>query len=211
MPLSRAHRVPRALLAAAAMAAAAAALAPAAPAVAHAVLIESTPRDGTELDAAPTELRLLFDEPVGEPRVAVVGPGGADLVEGAPVAEGAEVVAELDDTGGAGGYEAAYRVVSDDGHPVEGELTFTVTEAGGAEPTATPPSSPDPTLTPDPTPTPTPTPTASAEPDGESAGVPWTLLSAGGALGVLAVAGVATLRRGGGDGQDAPSTEEDPR
>lgn len=207
MPLSRARRAPRSLLAAAALAAA---LAPAAPAVAHAVLIESTPRDGTELDAAPTELRLLFDEPVGEPRVAVVGPDGADLVEGAPVAEGAEVVAELDDTGGAGDYEAAYRVVSDDGHPVEGELTFTVTEAGEPgepEPTATPTPSPGPTATP----TPTPTPPAGDEPDEEGAGVPWTLLGAGGALGVLAVAGVATLRRGGGGDQDGPSTEEDPR
>jgi hypothetical protein len=47
-------------------------------------------------------------------------------------AAGSEVSTAVSPLGAAGAYEIGYRVVSDDGHPVTGKLSFTLTTPGPA-------------------------------------------------------------------------------
>lgn len=184
---------------AAAAATIAVALASPAPAWAHAVLLEATPGDGAELAEPPDRVVLLFNEPIDESRVAVVGPGGKEVVDGAPIAAGDEVVQALAGLDEPGEYEVAYRVVSPDGHVVDNQLTFTLTASDG---TAATPDGPTPT--PAATPVPSPTPDAGPSDDGLGGvgttgadGPPWRLLGAGAALAALGLGAVGLLRRGG--------------
>jgi copper transport protein len=73
-------------LAALLLAALALALLPASPAAAHAALLASTPQDGVVLDAAPAEVSLQFNQPVGIGlgAVRVIGPDGERVDDGAP-------------------------------------------------------------------------------------------------------------------------------
>lgn len=177
----------------------AAALASPTPAVAHAVLLEATPRDGAELDEPPDRVVLLFNKPIDESRVAVVGPDGDEVVDGAPIADGDEVVQALTGLDEPGEYEVAYRVVSPDGHVVDDQVTFTLT---ASDATGVPPDEPTPT----PTAAPVPTPTREASPSDDGLGEvgaagadgpPWRLLGAGAALAAVGLGAVGLLRRGG--------------
>ena len=96
------------------------------PAAAHNVLISSDPADGSTLQTAPTTVRLTFDQPVQdfEPVVTVIGPDGNRYESGAPVVDSTVVTAGVTPLSVAGAYSIAYRVVSADGHPVEGEIKF---------------------------------------------------------------------------------------
>jgi copper resistance protein C len=99
------------------------------PAAAHARLVASTPADGATLDAAPTEVVLEFNEPVEAEfgQLQVFDPEGARVDAAAPVSDGAIVRSPLLDATTAGTYTVAYRVISADGHPVEGSFTYDVT------------------------------------------------------------------------------------
>ena len=115
-------------------------LASAAPASAHATLIGITPADGAVLTTAPTRVELTFDEAVN-PRFAtivVTGPSGEDVTGGAAVVKGSHVSGPLSGGLGSGDYRVAWRVVSDDGHPVSGQSGFRLKLAH--EPVATPPA-----------------------------------------------------------------------
>jgi hypothetical protein len=69
-----------------------------------------------------------------EPLITVVGPAG-DRWEGSPVTVlNNTVSAPVNPLGPAGGYTIAYRVISADGHAVEGTTTFTLTAAGSGTP-----------------------------------------------------------------------------
>lgn len=112
------------------------------PAWAHTTLVSSTPTDGAQLDTPPTTIELVFSEPV-DPRlvtVVVSSPSGARWQVGAPVVTEAVVSQEVRPLPEVGEYAVAYRVVSADGHPVSGEMRFTLTEAAPM-PTATSPPS----------------------------------------------------------------------
>lgn len=179
------------------------ALASPTPAAAHAVLLEATPRDGAELAEPPDQVVLLFNKPIDESRVAVVGPDGDEVVDGAPIVDGDEVVQALAGVDEPGEYEVAYRVVSPDGHVVDDQLTFTL---AASDETAATPDEPTPTpgATPAPSPTPTPTPEARPSDDGlggvDAAGAdgpPWRVLGAGAALATLGFGAVGLLRRAG--------------
>jgi methionine-rich copper-binding protein CopC len=125
------------------------------PAAAHTGLQSSAPADGEALTAAPDTVTLTFATAVAPQfaQVAVTGPDGQSVTTGEATVKGA-VVRQPVGPGGDGAYVVAYRVVSDDGHPVSGELSFTLTGTGdapavtgAAEPTeaSTPvPSSPAP-------------------------------------------------------------------
>ena len=106
------------------------------PAAAHNVLTSSDPTNGSTLQAAPTTVRLTFDQPVQdfEPVVTVIGPDGNRYESGAPVVDSTVVTAGVNALPVAGAYSIAYRVVSADGHPVEGEIKFELAEGavGGA-------------------------------------------------------------------------------
>lgn len=98
------------------------------PASAHASLVSSDPEDGSSLGAEPAKVSITFNEDVSTPaQLQVTAPDGTTLAEGDPTVDGSTVTQTLNDSGYAGRYTIAYRVVSADGHPVTGELTYEVT------------------------------------------------------------------------------------
>jgi copper resistance protein C len=134
-------RRPLSLAAAALIAVVSAGLA-ASPAAAHASLVSTSPPDGAAMTTAPKEVELVFSEDVGAPSViAVTGPGGVQVVDGPTQGRKASAIQPLKALTAVGLYKIAYRVVSADGHPVSGQLTFTyappgshVAASGQAEP-----------------------------------------------------------------------------
>lgn len=137
----------RVLAATAATTVVAAAIVAAAPAAsAHTDLVLSNPSSGTVLNQAPDEVRLTFNEDM-DPGLSFVSLGlPGEQAQPLPVVAGdtpGEVVATLSEvespgaeTGGTGEllYSVRYRVTSVDGHPVEGELTFTVVSQSPSPP-----------------------------------------------------------------------------
>ncbi len=101
---------------------------------AHNVLIGSDPEDGARFATAPDRVTLTFDQPVRADfaKIAVTGPDGARYEEGEVTVRGDDVGVALRGRGPAGEYVIGYQIVSNDGHPVTGELTFIVTTPGAA-------------------------------------------------------------------------------
>ena len=96
---------------------------------AHATLDSTSPRAGAVVQGPPTAVRLTFDEAVGTPAfIAVTGPQGR-VDTGATRVDGAVVSVGLQGSLPAGRYSVAFRVVSDDGHPVQSSYTFQVKAA----------------------------------------------------------------------------------
>jgi copper resistance protein C len=120
------------------------ALVAASPAQAHTELEASTPADGARLREAPSGLGLRFTEDISAefaqvslsrgqepPRRLETSVAGPTVTAPVPPASAAEESGRVT-------WEVAYRVVSADGHPITGTVTFTA-PAG-----APPPSSPSP-------------------------------------------------------------------
>jgi methionine-rich copper-binding protein CopC len=151
------------------------------PAFAHDVLVGSAPAAGATLATGPAEVRFDFNAPVrlGPNTITVVGPNGThwERTENATVA-GNSVSTPVAPLGAAGVYTASYRIISADGHPVTGEIHFTLTNAGTGTPA-----------------------TAAAAPTGGGGGVPIWVWIVGAAV-LLGVVLVVALRtgRGGEDG-----------
>lgn len=133
---------------------------------AHNVLIASTPGDGSTVAQAPDAVELVFDQTIQNefPQVAVVDSDGAEYQDGEPQIVGETATQPIDGLP-AGDYTVSYRILSADGHPVDGSITFTVSEGvrsageASAESTTQPP--PDETATVD------------------SSSFPWGLIAAG--------------------------------
>lgn len=160
------------------------------PAFAHAQLLSSTPGDKASVETA-DEVTFTFNENINPEFVTVLveGPDG-DVVDGEPTVDGPVVTQAIAPTA-SGEYIAGYRVVSADGHPVSGEITFTLTDVPEPEPTDEPtetattePTSPEPTATEEPTADPT---EAATEPDAVNVG------GFGWPLGVMATLGIVVL------------------
>lgn len=87
-----------------------------------------------ELDVTGTGdvVRLTFSEPVETlgTTVVVLDPNGVAVHDGSPRVDGMEVSITLVPLTVAGDYHVNYRVLSDDGHVINGSSRFTVTEAG---------------------------------------------------------------------------------
>lgn len=104
-------------------------LAGASPASAHAELVSTDPEDGAVLESAPATITFTFTEPVRltSQEVAVYDADG-DPVEASAGASGVEVSVDL--TGASdladGTYVVSWNVISSDGHPISGALTFSV-------------------------------------------------------------------------------------
>lgn len=97
------------------------------PARAHASLLGTDPADGAVLAAAgPVRVQLRFDEPVTLPdkAVQVFDAAGAAVPSDAGASD-ATVTVSLPE-GLSGSYLVAWRVISADGHPVSGSLSFSV-------------------------------------------------------------------------------------
>ena len=105
---------------------------PAAPAWAHNALKSSTPAADATLTSAPTEVTLEFMQALN-PQFTTVTVTGPDQQEigAAPRVEAARASVALDAPRLNGVYTVAYRVVSSDGHPVQGSYTFTLEVPGG--------------------------------------------------------------------------------
>lgn len=101
---------------------------------AHTRLLGSDPADGASLDAAPARISLEFNESMqaGFSTITVVGPDGTQFQSGEVTADGAVVGIGVSPLGAAGVYEIGYRVISEDGHPVAGSVSFTLTADGPA-------------------------------------------------------------------------------
>lgn len=99
----------------------------AAPATAHATLVSSNPADGAALKKEPTSITLTFNENVATPaQLLVTAPDGTKLADQTPSIDGTDIRQTIDASGQSGTYRVAYRVVSADGHPVTGELSYDV-------------------------------------------------------------------------------------
>jgi copper transport protein len=109
------------------------------PALAHAQLVSSNPAEGAVLQNAPDRILFTFDEPVrGVPGgIQVFNPQGS-LAEAKPNVKGAELEVILSAPLGNGTTVITWRVVSNDGHPISGALTFSV---GAPTTVITPPPS----------------------------------------------------------------------
>lgn len=95
----------------------------------HARLVASTPAAGDTLRSAPPYVRLLFSEPVeaGLARIRVVAAGGSTIdLDPRPDPADVRAIAARVPSIGSGGYRVLWRVVSADGHPVEGDFVFFV-------------------------------------------------------------------------------------
>jgi len=97
---------------------------------AHAYLVRTSPADGAVLVAAPRSVRLAFSDSIRPADGnAVVLNGGGSVLEGpARVEPGLSRVLVLPLLGGLGNgdYTVRWRVLSDDGHTLEGLLAFGV-------------------------------------------------------------------------------------
>ena len=113
---------------------------------AHAELVSTTPQDGATLEEPPAEVALTFNEPVQilDDSLRLFPGDGSAVVLDAHVSS-REVIAPFPAELGDGSYALSYRVVSADGHPISGAITFMIGEDAGpsAAPalhTATPPA-----------------------------------------------------------------------
>lgn len=115
------------------------------PAAAHAEFLFSTPEEGAVLDTAPPEVTLTFSDPVLPESVVVsVEDETGFVVRVLDLrVEGPDVFATWPPGMRGVQYSVNYRVVSEDGHPVEGAVHFSVRTAptdGAAPVTSAAPS-----------------------------------------------------------------------
>jgi hypothetical protein len=183
-------------IAAATVAACIALLLGAAPAFAHTRLESSNPADGSKLDSVPGTISLTFNEAVQSEfaTLKVVGPDGTEYQTGTVSAADGQVSTAVSPLGPAGAYQVGYRVVSDDGHPVQGTLSFILTTPG---PAAAAPASAVPVATPvaAPAPAPAAAPVATQASTQQSGGEPiWPWLV--GAVVLVGAGAAAAIRFG---------------
>ncbi|NES13932.1 MULTISPECIES: copper resistance CopC family protein [Micromonospora] len=165
-------------------------LLPAAPAAAHNSLTGSDPKDGARVATAPEriELRFLATPARDTTKITVTGPDHAAASSGAPAFSGKRVSVPFT-PGPAGVYTVAYQVGSTDGHPVKGQLSFTLTAGAPAAPTSAPATA-GPAAAPTSAPA---SPAPAASPADSSGGAGWWW--AGGAVVVLLALGGGLLMR----------------
>lgn len=111
----------------------AALLAAAAPAQAHDQLIDSAIEQSDSGEA--TALRLSFNNNVLEmgTEMMVTDAAGGDATNGDPKVSGRDVTLPLNAPLPNGSYNAVWRVVSSDGHPIEGSFSFDVSDGKASE------------------------------------------------------------------------------
>ncbi|MEV0380847.1 copper resistance CopC family protein [Nonomuraea sp. NPDC050643] len=107
------------------------------PAQAHNVLVGSDPKDGATLTAAPERVTLVFDQAVrqGYAQVGLTGADGSSWADGSAVVAAERVSVKVKPLPAGGPYTVGYRILSADGHPVTGKITFTLAANGAAAPT----------------------------------------------------------------------------
>lgn len=110
-----------------ALVAAAAVLGLAAPAAAHASLVRTDPAEGAVLASAPERIRFTFSEAVSAvPDSVQVFDAAGEAVDATASVRDAELDATLTEEVGQGTLVVVWRVLSEDGHPISGSLSFSV-------------------------------------------------------------------------------------
>jgi len=114
-----------------------------APAWAHSQLDSSDPANGSSVATPPASISLTFDEDVqaGFSAVTLIGPDGKHYHDGTVTEKDQTITVGALPLGPAGSYQIGYRVVSADGHPVSGKVSFTLTTAGSGSAAAAVPAS----------------------------------------------------------------------
>ncbi|HET9516778.1 MAG TPA: copper resistance CopC family protein [Actinoplanes sp.] len=164
------------------------------PAWAHNELRAAVPAKGAKLKAAPTRVVIAFHQRLNPDRTTVVVTGAADrqpVATGKPSVVGDTVTVRIAAALPNGAYTVAYRVVSRDGHPVQGAYSFTV--ADPSPPTAAPSRA----AAPSPAASQTPAVVVAGEPAGDEGGSSWLVGVAVAALMIIAgfvVLGVSRRR-----------------
>ncbi|MFD6141322.1 copper resistance protein CopC [Promicromonospora sp. NPDC060271] len=102
-------------------------LGPAVSAFAHATLVRTDPAHGAVLETAPERITFGFNESVlGVPTgIKVFDATGKEVASTASV-RGSELFVDLDEEVGDGTLVVVWRLVSEDGHPIGGSLSFSV-------------------------------------------------------------------------------------
>ena len=111
------------------------------PAAAHDEVLSTSPEQGAVLESAPEQIELSYSGEIMDigHQVLVTGPDGQSVTEGPLERDGSQVIQPLAETGSEEGtYQVVWRVVSSDGHPIEGTYTYEVGE--GADITTGAPS-----------------------------------------------------------------------
>lgn len=101
------------------------------PVSAHNILEGSDPDNGSEISRLPGDIRLEFDDEI-LPQLATVivsGPGGRRYGQGKAVIRRNEIRQSLERLDAAGRYDVVFRIVSADGHPIKGQISFTLAES----------------------------------------------------------------------------------
>lgn len=109
------------------------------PAAAHSALIGSNPEPDSTIQQMPEDVELEFNESVSDISPAVVlRRDGETVAELDPVIDGSTVTAASPDDLTAGHYAIVWRVVSGDGHPIDGTIPFTLEGEADQEPQTEP-------------------------------------------------------------------------
>lgn len=100
---------------------------------AHDVLVDSNPKDGAHLEAAPAAITLEFNNDLldlgsGAAALVLTNDDGTEVANGPLSLDGREASFQLPALD-AGSYRAAWSVVSSDGHRIQGALDFAVGES----------------------------------------------------------------------------------
>lgn len=107
------------------------------PAAAHDELVSSDPESGASLDASPESLTLTFSGNVMDigREIRVTDSNGESLIERESTVERQRVIQPLSNPGSTEDetYTVVWRVVSEDGHPIEGTYEYTVGEGAGEQ------------------------------------------------------------------------------
>ncbi|MEU9512353.1 copper resistance protein CopC [Micromonospora sp. NPDC048169] len=168
-------------------------LVPATPAAAHNSLQEATPARDARLTSAPTQVTLRFMQRLNPAftTITLSDAGRRAVPTGAPAVDGVTGTVTIDEPLVNGTYTVAYRVVSRDGHPVQGSYRFTVADPAAPEPSAPASAAASASTGAD-------TSAGAGEPDASGTrsgddGPPVALLAGGAVAGLLVVTGIVLL------------------
>lgn len=110
----------------------------AAPGSAHAELVKTTPANGQRLDTAPSEVTMAFSESVNllSDGISLLNKSGATVSTPDPSVDGHTVTWPMPAHLAHGSYVVTWRVVSADGHPIDGAFSFGIGAAAADIPDA---------------------------------------------------------------------------
>jgi methionine-rich copper-binding protein CopC len=156
------------------------------PASAHSELIDSNPQADSTVSKAPSQVELMFDEPIQSQGGSIVVTLNGDTVSDPSTftTENTTASVQLEAADEPGTYQVEYRIVAADGHPGDGAFSYTLATSGSSD-------SADPTDTP----TTDTSPIPGDDSDESTGSIVWVL--GAGAIGlVLVVALIAVAMRG---------------